>query len=73
MLFRSKADLKAFRDMLAKVHERLEPLAAQGKTIEEVLGASTTKDLDERWGKPRPAEAFVRQAYPSLVRHNQKS
>jgi glyoxylase-like metal-dependent hydrolase (beta-lactamase superfamily II) len=68
----TKADLKAFRDMLAKVHERLEPMARQGKTIEEVLASSPTKDLDERWGKPRPSEGFLRQAYPSLVRHNQK-
>jgi glyoxylase-like metal-dependent hydrolase (beta-lactamase superfamily II) len=69
----TKADLKAFRDMLAKVHERLEPMVKQGKTMEEVLAAAPTKDLDEKWGKPRPSEGFLRQAYPSLTRRNQKS
>jgi cyclase len=64
----TKADLKAFRDMLATVQERLEPMAKQGKTIEEVLAAAPTKDLDARWAKPRPSEGFLRQAYPSLVR-----
>jgi glyoxylase-like metal-dependent hydrolase (beta-lactamase superfamily II) len=68
----TKADLKAFRDMLATVHERLEPMVRQGKTIEEVLAAAPTKDLDEKWGKVRPAAGFLRQAYPSLVRR-QKS
>jgi cyclase len=69
----TKADLKAFRDMLAIVHERLEPMARQGRTIDEVLAAMPTKDLDEKWGKPRPSVGFLRQAYPSLVRRNQKS
>jgi glyoxylase-like metal-dependent hydrolase (beta-lactamase superfamily II) len=64
----TKADLKAFRDMLATVHERLDPMVKQGKTVEEVLAAAPTKDLDEKWGKARPAAGFLRQAYPSLVR-----
>jgi cyclase len=68
----TKADLKAFRDMLATVQERLEPMAKQGRTIDEVLAAAPTKDLEAKWGKPRPAEGFLRQAYPSLVRR-QKS
>jgi cyclase len=66
----TKSDLKAFRDMLAKVHERLEPMVKQGRTIEEVLAAAPTKDLDEKWGRPRPSEGFLRQAYPSLVRRS---
>jgi glyoxylase-like metal-dependent hydrolase (beta-lactamase superfamily II) len=69
----NKAYLKAFRDMLATVHERLEPMAKAGKTIDEVVTAAPTKDFDEKWGNARRAEAFLRQAYPSLVRHNQKS
>ena len=69
----TKADLKAFRDMLAKVQERLEPMVRQGKTIEDVVAAAPTKDLDDKWGGSRRTEGFLRQAYPSLMRHNQKS
>ena len=69
----TKADLKAFRDMLAKVQERIEPMARQGKTIDDVLAAAPTKDLDDKWGGSRRTEGFLRQAYPSLLRHNQKS
>jgi glyoxylase-like metal-dependent hydrolase (beta-lactamase superfamily II) len=69
----TKADLKAFRDMLAKVQERLEPMVKQGKTIDEVVAAAPTKDLDDKWGTVRRSEGFLRQAYPSLVRRNQRS
>jgi glyoxylase-like metal-dependent hydrolase (beta-lactamase superfamily II) len=69
----TKADLKAFRDMVATVQERLEPMARQGRTIDEVVAAAPTKDLDDKWGGSRRTEGFLRQAYPSLLRHNQKS
>lgn len=46
----TKADLQAFRDMLAKVRDRLARLMAEGKTVEEVIGAKPTADLDETWG-----------------------
>jgi glyoxylase-like metal-dependent hydrolase (beta-lactamase superfamily II) len=69
----SKADLKAWRDMLETVHQRLEPMAKQGKTLDEVLAAAPTKDLDEKWGKLRPADGFLKQAYPSITRRGQKA
>jgi cyclase len=69
----TKAELKAWRDMLETVHQRLEPMAKQGKTLDEVLAAAPTKDLDEKWGKLRPAEGFLRQAYPSITHRSQKA
>jgi len=66
----SKDDLRASRDMLHTVHERLAAMAKQGKTVEEVIAAAPTKDLDEQWGKARPASGFVRQAYNSLLHRN---
>src|SRR5215467_9079512 len=39
----TKADLKAFRDMLATVQERLEPMVKQGKAIDDVVAAAPTK------------------------------
>jgi len=32
-----------------------------------------TKNLDDKWGTVRQSEGFLRQAYPSLLRRNQKS
>ena len=69
----TKADLKAWRDMLETVNQRLEPMAKQGKTLDEVLAAAPTKDLDEKWGKLRPADGFLKQAYPSITRRSQKA
>jgi glyoxylase-like metal-dependent hydrolase (beta-lactamase superfamily II) len=69
----TKADLKAWHDMLVTVQGRLEPMAKQGKTMDEVLAAAPTKDLDAMWGKLRPADAFLKQAYPSLMQHGQKA
>jgi cyclase len=66
----SKDDLKASRDMLHTVHDRLSAMAKQGKTVDEVIASAPTKDLDEQWGKTRPAAGFVRQAYVSLVHRN---
>jgi hypothetical protein len=48
-------------------------MARQGRSVEEVLAAAPTKDLEAKWGKPRPVEGFLRQAYPSLLRRMSKS
>jgi glyoxylase-like metal-dependent hydrolase (beta-lactamase superfamily II) len=69
----TRADLKAFRDMLATVQERLEPMVKQGKAIDDVVAAAPTKDLDDKWGTVRRSEGFLRQAYPSLLQRSQKS
>jgi hypothetical protein len=63
-------DLKASSEMLHTVHDRLAAMAKQGKPVAEVIAAAPTKDLDEKWGKLRPAEGFVRQAYNSLLQRN---
>lgn len=68
----SRAELKASRDMLEQVMNRLEPMAKAGKSVDEVAAAAPLKDLDAKWGggfmKP---EFFTRVAYTSIVRHNQ--
>ena len=62
-----KADLKAFRDMLAGVRDKVKPLVAAGKTLAEVQAAKPTQAFDETWGKGflKP-EQFVAVAYASL-------
>lgn len=69
----SKDDLKASRDMLSGVYAKLEPLAKQGKPVEEAIAAAPTKEYDEKWGKGylKP-DQFVRLAYTSILRHNEK-
>ena len=62
----TKVDLKASRDMLSLVQERLTPMVRQERTVDEVVAAAPTKDLDQKWGAARGA-GFVRQAYNSLL------
>ena len=66
----SKPDLKANRDMLATVHERLAAMAKEGKTADEAVAAAPTKDFDAKWASGRTnIENFVRGAYTGLLRH----
>ena len=46
-----KTDLKAYRDMLATVSERIKAQIKDGKTLEEVLATKPTAEFDEAWGK----------------------
>ena len=57
-------DLRATRDMLADVNERVSKLVTAGRTLEQVTAAEPTKPYDARFGKGslKPAE-FVRILY----------
>jgi cyclase len=46
----NKADLQAYRDMLAEARDRVAKLRAEGKTKEQVVAAKPTAGLDEKWG-----------------------
>lgn len=62
-----KADVQAYRDMLADVRDRVKALVSAGKTLAEVQAAKPTAAYDEKWGKGfvKP-ERFVAFAYESL-------
>ena len=47
----NKAELKAYRDMLATVSGRVKEMVAAGKKAEEIAAAGVTRDFDEKWGK----------------------
>jgi glyoxylase-like metal-dependent hydrolase (beta-lactamase superfamily II) len=47
----NKAELIAYRDMLATVGARIRELVEAGKTRDEVIAAHPTADLDATWGK----------------------
>jgi glyoxylase-like metal-dependent hydrolase (beta-lactamase superfamily II) len=47
----TKADVKAYRDMLVASRDAILPLVKAGKTLDEVKAAKPTAALDEKWGK----------------------
>ncbi len=57
-------ELRAYRDMLSTVRDRVGKLIAEGRSEDEVVAAAPTKDLDATWGQN--SERFVRGAYKSL-------
>jgi glyoxylase-like metal-dependent hydrolase (beta-lactamase superfamily II) len=61
-----KADLRRIRDMWLTINERLEEHAAKGRSIEEVIAATPTKDFDMALGVGNPA-GFIRQAYGGVL------
>ena len=63
-----RGELAAFRDMLAKIRDRIKPMVASGKTLEQVIAAKPTSDLDEKWGKGllKP-EVFVEIVYTDFA------
>src|SRR4029450_8850375 len=47
----TKADLKAYRDMLATVAARIKEAKRAGKTMEQAIAAKPTAEFDGVWGK----------------------
>lgn len=46
-----KAELKAYRDMITTVNDRVKALLKAGKKLEEIQAAKPSAEYDERWGK----------------------
>ncbi len=53
--------LRAYRDMLVQVRDRVVALRKEGKSEEEVIAAHPTRDLDSTWGER--SERFVRAVF----------
>jgi cyclase len=47
----NKAELKAYRDMLATVSGRIRKMIAEGRKLEDITASKVTADFDEKWGK----------------------
>ena len=62
----TKSDLKAEHDMLVVVKDRVQSMIRQGKSLQEVVAAAPTKELDATWGAP---DRFLAETYVGLVRH----
>jgi hypothetical protein len=60
--------VKAFRDMLVTVRNRVQEAVHAGKTENEVVAAHPTSDFDAQWGHGRvPADEFVREVFASVA------
>jgi len=65
-------DLVEFRDMLVAVHDRVEQMVKDGRTVEQAVAARPTAALDARWGRgPVTPERFVRAAYASILKERE--
>ena len=47
----TKADLQAYRDMLATVVGRIKAQLAAGKQMKEIVDSKPTREFEDRWGK----------------------
>jgi len=45
-----KAMLRAVRDMLVRIRDRIQSHINQGKSVKETVAAKPTAEYDERWG-----------------------
>jgi glyoxylase-like metal-dependent hydrolase (beta-lactamase superfamily II) len=64
----TRADLQAYRDMLAGIRDRVKVLVAQGKTLEQIIAAKPSAQWDAKWGKGYMGpDAFVGVVHRSLT------
>ncbi len=64
----TKADLQAYRDVVAGIRDRVKALIAQGKTLDQVIAAKPSAQWDATWGKGYMGpDVFVSFVYRSLT------
>jgi len=62
-----RAGLTAHRDMILAIRDKIAPMVAQGKTVEEVIAAKPTAEFDARIPTAETtSERFIRQVYTEL-------
>ena len=47
----NKAELKAYRDMLAAISTRIRDMIRQGRKLEEITAANVNAEFDEKWNR----------------------
>jgi cyclase len=64
----TRADLQAYRDMLAQVRQRIKALITAGKSMDEAVAAAPTKDFDSKWGTGYVTpDVFTKIVFSSLT------
>ena len=61
----SPDDLRAYRDMIVSVRDRVQTMVNDGKSMDEVVAASPTAPFDDAWTGNK--ERFVQAIYHSLA------
>jgi cyclase len=62
------ARVKAFRDMIVAVRDRVKRMIDAGQTEQQIVAAQPTKEFDAEWGHGRVSpEAFVHGVYAALT------
>jgi glyoxylase-like metal-dependent hydrolase (beta-lactamase superfamily II) len=59
-------ELRAYRDLLTTVRDRIQTMVNDGKTVEAVVQSKPTSEFDAKWGAE--PERFVRGVYFSVAR-----
>jgi len=47
----NRAELRAYRDMLATISQRVKKMIAEGRKLEDITASGVSADFDEKWGK----------------------
>ena len=64
----TRADLQAYRSMLATSQERISTMVKAGKTMDQVVAAAPVKDFDAKWGNGYvTGDVFTKMAYTSIA------
>ena len=65
----TRADLQTYREMLVQVRQRIKALIKAGKTMDQAVAATRTKDFDAHWGGGYVTpDVFTRMAFSSLMK-----
>jgi len=62
----NKSELKTFRNMLAKIRDRISGLIKEGKSFEEAAASKPTADFDESWKMGMGTDLFIRLIFDNL-------
>jgi cyclase len=66
----TRDDLKAYRDMLAAVADRIRRMIREGRKLEDITASKVTADFDEVWGKGFiPPHKFAEMVAMNLLRN----
>jgi hypothetical protein len=61
------ADVKAFRDMIVTIRDRVKSLVAAGRDETQILAEHPTAAFDTHWGHGRvQPDQFVREIYSAI-------
>ena len=64
----TKAELKAYRDMIQTVRDRVAAGVAAGKSLEEIVASHPTQEFDKQYATDRVGgDVFVGMVYQSLT------